>query len=212
MMWQDDFRTSNISVEEVILNSKAETLNFFSSRGIVDGHLILLRPKVDKTDIFITDEFEGVLFQEGFSSFHEKTVQICHFIQEKFKKLVKGNPNDQNSAACTEEKNSVNANVSYACGYWQTCTFSAIKIEECEIPVDFFHVLIVASIVFLLAALFSIFCFIKKRQTTQQQIADINYRLPHVFIDTTNPAENQNEVILNDATPGLCFRVFLIQS
>ena len=78
-MWQDDFKTSNISVDEVYLNSMAETLNFFSSRGIVDGHLILLRPKLNKKDIFITDEFEGVFLQAGFKKilhFIKKTIQL----------------------------------------------------------------------------------------------------------------------------------------
>ena len=73
VMWQDDFRTSNISVGEVILNSMADMQDFFLSRGIANERFILLRSKVNKTDALITDEFEGVLLQDGFS-FHNK---IC---------------------------------------------------------------------------------------------------------------------------------------
>ena len=66
LMWQDDFRTSNEYVGEVHLNSKNETGDYFISRGIADGRAILLRSKVNKTDIFITDELEGVFLQDGF--------------------------------------------------------------------------------------------------------------------------------------------------
>ena len=70
LMLQDDFRTSNVSVGEVHLNSLAEMYYdekyYFISRGIDDGRAILLRPKVNKTDIFITDEFEGVFLQDRF--------------------------------------------------------------------------------------------------------------------------------------------------
>ena len=116
----------------------------------------------------------------------------------KIENLNKGNANDGSSRECKEEMNSLYAS------YWQTCDFTAKKGAKCHIPVEFFHLLIVASIVFFVAALFSIFCFVKKRQNYRQHIADINYRLPHVYLEATNPAENQNEFILNGATPGLC--------
>ena len=64
-MWQDDFRTSNVSVSEVHLNSMTEIRDFFIARGIGDGRAILLRSTVNETDISITDEFEGVFLQEG---------------------------------------------------------------------------------------------------------------------------------------------------
>ena len=126
------------------------------------------------------------------------------------KTWLKSNEIDQSSPICTAEKKSVN---SLVCQYWQTCDFTAKKGAKCQTSVEFFHLLIVASIVFFVAALFSIFCFVKKRENYRQQIADINYRRPHVYLEATNPAEDQNEFILNGATPGLCFfRIFLIEA
>ena len=72
VMWQDDFKTSNVSVGEVHLNSMSEMQDFFISRGIANERFILLRTKVNKTDISITDEFEGVFLQEGFYSILSK--------------------------------------------------------------------------------------------------------------------------------------------
>ena len=67
LMWQDDFRRSNITyVGEVHINSVAEMQDFFISRGGADGRAILLGTKMNKTDIFITDELEGVFLQGGF--------------------------------------------------------------------------------------------------------------------------------------------------
>ena len=97
---------------------------------------------------------------------------------------------------------SVNESV---CQYWQTCDFTAIKGAKCQIPVEFFHLLIVASIVFVVTALFSIFCFVKKRENYRQQIEDINYRLPNNNLEATHSNEDQNQFVLNGATPGLCF-------
>ena len=65
-MWQDYFRISNVSVGEVRLNSMAELGDYLKTRGIEDERAILLRTKVNKRDILITDEFEGVFLQEGF--------------------------------------------------------------------------------------------------------------------------------------------------
>ena len=65
-MWQADLRTSNVSVSEVHLDSMAEIEDYFTSRGILDERAILLRAKVNKRDVLITDEFEGVFLQEGF--------------------------------------------------------------------------------------------------------------------------------------------------
>ena len=79
-MWQDDFvERSDVPVGEVHLNSLAEMGDFIRSRlttpvsttpddsRVSDmERFILLRTKVNKSDISITDEFEGVFLQEGF--------------------------------------------------------------------------------------------------------------------------------------------------
>ena len=74
VMLQDDDGISNLFAGEVNLNSLAELKDFFWSRGIADDRLILLRAKVSKTDIFITDEFEGVFLQEGFFFISQKNM------------------------------------------------------------------------------------------------------------------------------------------
>ena len=66
-MWQDDFvERSDVPVGEVHLNSLAEMGDFIRSRVSDMERFILLRTKVNKSDISITDEFEGVFLQEGF--------------------------------------------------------------------------------------------------------------------------------------------------
>ena len=82
VMLQDDDGISNLFAGEVNLNSLAELKDFFWSRGIADDRLILLRAKVSKTDIFITDEFEGVFLQECFF-FRKKICSIMSLHSRK---------------------------------------------------------------------------------------------------------------------------------
>ena len=63
-MWQDDFRTSDVCVGEVHLNSIAEIRDFFKARGVFDERAILR-----------DNNAEGIVFRKRFNN--QETFSGC---------------------------------------------------------------------------------------------------------------------------------------